>query len=220
MNKVLKHALCITVTVILMLLLSLSLCLMPVNSIGTGENIAYNGDNVPSINGGQIKPTGSSDINAIAADNAGIKQVVTGYTHTLVLFNNGKVFGTGNEALGLETSRVIDKYTEITSLSGLNVTKIATADRHSLAIADGKLYAAGSNSLGQLGMGDENERKTFVEVTSLSGKYVTDIACSGYHSMIIADGKVYTSGYNDYGQWEISAMLINSPRLIHCRARM
>lgn len=200
MNKVLKHALCITVTVILMLLLSLSLCLTPVNSNGTGENIAYNGDSVPSLNGGQTKPTGSSDINAIAADNAGIKQVVTGYTHTLVLFNNGKVFGTGNEALGLETSRVIDKYTEITSLSGLNVTKIATADRHSLAIADGKLYAAGSNSLGQLGMGDENECKTFVEVTSLSGKYVTDIACSGYHSMIIADGKVYTSGYNDYGQ--------------------
>ncbi|MDR0665059.1 MAG: hypothetical protein LBF86_06025, partial [Helicobacteraceae bacterium] len=64
---------------------------------------------------------------------------------------------------------------------------IAAGDLRSLALSkDGKVYVAGSNRFGQLGLGDsdhETNRHTFTEVTSLSAKTIVAISVGGFHSL-------------------------------------
>jgi alpha-tubulin suppressor-like RCC1 family protein len=79
---------------------------------------------------------------------------------------------------------------------------IVAGVNHSFALSNnGKVYAAGYNEYGQLGLGDTTDRNTFTKVTSLSGKNITAIFAGDYHSLALSsDGKVYATGQNAYGQ--------------------
>jgi alpha-tubulin suppressor-like RCC1 family protein len=79
---------------------------------------------------------------------------------------------------------------------------ISAGRLHSLALSnDGKVYAAGHNNAGQLGLGDNNDTNTFKEVTSLNGKNIIAISAGYLHSLALSsDRKVYTAGYNVFGQ--------------------
>jgi alpha-tubulin suppressor-like RCC1 family protein len=124
------------------------------------------------------------------------------------LSNNGKVYATGRNnygQLGLGdngTGTNRDIFTEVTFLGDKNITSIATGYDHSFALSnDGKVYAAGYNSFGQLGLGNNVNRNSFTEVTFLNDKNITAIAVGYYHSLVLTnDGKVYATGFNDYGQ--------------------
>ncbi|MDR2638761.1 MAG: hypothetical protein LBC09_02865, partial [Helicobacteraceae bacterium] len=92
-------------------------------------------------------------------------------------------------------------FVEIDSLNGKNIIAIAAGDRHSFAIAkDGRIYAAGDNEYGQLGLGDsgnKTNRKIFTEVKGLNAKNIIAIDAGSYHSLALAkDGKVYAAGHN------------------------
>lgn len=80
------------------------------------------------------------------------------------------------------------------SYGGLN--KIATGNKHVLAVIDNKLYTWGNNSVGQLGLNDKTNRNT--------PQYVCDnvsLVGAGYnHSMMICDDKLYTWGGGGNGQ--------------------
>ncbi|MDR2638247.1 MAG: hypothetical protein LBC09_00235, partial [Helicobacteraceae bacterium] len=81
---------------------------------------------------------------------------------------------------------------------------VATSFAFSFVITDGKIYAAGDNEYGQLGLGDSGKGANgiaFTEVTSLKGKNITAIVAGGAHSLALAkNGKVYAAGFNEYGQ--------------------
>ena len=70
--------------------------------------------------------------------------------------------------------------------------------------SDGKVFAWGENSSGQLGNGTTNDSTTPVAVDmrgALSGKTVTAIAAGSYHTLVLtSDGKVFAWGYNGWGQ--------------------
>ena len=70
--------------------------------------------------------------------------------------------------------------------------------------ADGIAYAWGQNSQGQLGTGNNTESTVPVAIDVsgvLSGKTITAVAAGQLHTIALAsDGKVYTWGYNGYGQ--------------------
>ena len=90
-------------------------------------------------------------------------------------------------------------------LLGKTVTMIAAGTGHSLALTmDGKVFAWGSNNVGQLGDGTTTQHTTPVAVDMsgvLLGKTVTMIAAGSAHSLVItSDGKVFAWGSNDYGQ--------------------
>jgi alpha-tubulin suppressor-like RCC1 family protein len=73
---------------------------------------------------------------------------------------------------------------EVSGLSGLNeeVTAISTGGTHSLALlSGGKVWAWGSNGLGELGNGTKLDSAEPVEVSGLSG--ITGIAAGFYDSM-------------------------------------
>ncbi|MDR2152805.1 MAG: hypothetical protein LBO72_08290 [Helicobacteraceae bacterium] len=128
-----------------------------------------------------------------------------GSDYSLAVDNNGKVYATGYNRygqLGLGDKRDRDTFTRVLSLSDKKIVAIATGTWHSLALsADGKVYVAGENNDGQLGLGDNDDRNTFTLVSSLSDKKIVTISAGGKHSFALdSDGKVYATGDNEYGQ--------------------
>ncbi|MCF7826663.1 MAG: choice-of-anchor D domain-containing protein [Candidatus Marinimicrobia bacterium] len=157
----------------------------------------------------------------IAADTNGVlkgKTVTTvagGGSHTLILTDEGKVYGWGMNSLGqiglgyatTGTSGILLPSAVKTDgvLNGKTFKAIAGGGNHSLALGDdGKLYAWGAGNVGQLGNGSYAHSYVPVEVTMtgvLAGKNVTDISAgSNYALALTTDGKLYTWGRNNEGQ--------------------
>ena len=84
--------------------------------------------------------------------------------------------------------------------NGGDVIDIAAGEKHSLILTkDGRVYASGENSSGQLGLGDLEKRSTATEITSVTS--IVGIKAGDSHSFALrADGSVYAFGYNFYGQ--------------------
>ena len=80
------------------------------------------------------------------------------------------------------------------------VKAVAAVINSYVLLDDGSLWAAGSNSAGQLGKGDWGGKDTneFVEVV---GSGIIDIAAGGYHILALKDdGQVLAAGHNEFGQ--------------------
>lgn len=91
-------------------------------------------------------------------------------------------------------------------LAGKTIVQVARGQSFTLALtSEGKVYAWGLNSVGQLGDGTTTSRSLPVEVTTttgaLAGKFVVGIAAGGTHSLAVcSDGTVAAWGNNFSGQ--------------------
>ncbi|MDR2099255.1 MAG: hypothetical protein LBP40_00315, partial [Campylobacteraceae bacterium] len=88
-----------------------------------------------------------------------------------------------------------------------NIASVSAGSEHSLALAsDGKVYAAGQNNVGQLGLGSgsTDDVTSFTETTYLnvlSGENIVSIAAGGDYSLALSiSGVVYAAGENGNGQ--------------------
>jgi len=126
-------------------------------------------------------------------------------SHTLLLTSDGKIhsFGTntnGQLGNGTTTASNVALAVDMSGvLAGKTVTAISAGSSHSLALtSEGKIYAWGGNSAGQLGIGTTTASSVPIAVATdgeLGGKIVTAIAGYGNHSMALtSDGRVYTWG--------------------------
>lgn len=85
------------------------------------------------------------------------------------------------------------------------VTKFYNFGDSNFAITeDGSLYAWGLNDVGQLGLGDENNRNTPTKVSGISGKITNISEKSKSIVAITEDGYVYAWGANGIGQFGLS----------------
>jgi alpha-tubulin suppressor-like RCC1 family protein len=138
-----------------------------------------------------------------------VSGIAAGEYYSLALTNDGKVYAWGYNGygqLGLGNTTNQSSPVHVSSLS--NVAGIAantennssTGASHSLAFTnDGKVYSWGSNSTGQLGLGNNTDQSRPVHVSSLSN--VSGITAGGNHSFALTnDGKVYAWGDNGGGQ--------------------
>lgn len=145
----------------------------------------------------------------LSAGHLKVIDIACGDNFSMLLTSSGEVYVSGTNAygaLGLGDTSSVSEFTRVPSLDGKRVTAIACGPNHSMVIADGKVYASGSNMNGQLGLGDMLDRHEFTEVTSLSGKYITNVSCAAYNSMALSSaGKAYITGNNDYGQLGIGS---------------
>jgi alpha-tubulin suppressor-like RCC1 family protein len=83
----------------------------------------------------------------------------------------------------------------------LEVLAVHCGRSHTLFLTNNGLYAMGANQLGQLGI----DRKLNVAlqpmlVKSLDNKIITQICAGQHHNAVVADGLLYTWGWNIYGQ--------------------
>ncbi|KAL2356183.1 mitochondrial protein-like protein Fmp25 [Cryomyces antarcticus] len=142
-----------------------------------------------------------------------VSSVAGGLEHALLLTSKGRLFSAASGTqdfpskgqLGIpgltwltKPEGPYDQPHEITTLRGFEVGKIAAGDFHSLAAdRDGRVFAFGDNTLGQLGF-DYNPEAAFVDAPSLlpiqklyagTGQVpsVTDVAAGGCNSYFMID---------------------------------
>ena len=133
----------------------------------------------------------------------GVTQVAGGCDHSLALRSDGTVWAWGNNSAGqLGRGTVTGVEATAAPVSGLaGVTKISAGCGFSLALrSDGTVWAWGSNSAGQLGIGSTASSAVPVKITGVS--QVTGIA-AGWDSAVavVAGGaSVWAWGGNDAGQ--------------------
>ena len=134
--------------------------------------------------------------------------IAAGYSHSLILKKDGTVFATGYNGdgqLGIGakgTNKNI--FTQVKKTSGTSVANavtIAAGDYHSIIlINDGTVMVAGSNSHGQLGIGESGYGKGKDLFTQVENNVIL-IAAGSAHSLILkADGTVWSTGFNYNGQ--------------------
>ncbi|GMO22374.1 MAG: hypothetical protein Ta2B_01250 [Termitinemataceae bacterium] len=178
--------------------------------LGLGfDNGNYSEAEFATINGGT--PPVNQAINNFtqvtrAISSKTITAIAAGGDSVFALDNTGKVWATGWDVhgqLGLVEnggSRLI--FTEVQSLNSKNIVAIAVGKSHALALGDnGKVYAAGLNENGQLGLGDTSNKDTFMLVSGLEGEEIIAISAGEHCSFALNEnGKLFVAGLNDYGQ--------------------
>ncbi|MEU7023833.1 Ig-like domain repeat protein [Streptomyces sp. NPDC046203] len=142
-----------------------------------------------------------------------LTDITAGYFHGMGVTSNGRLLTWGwnvRGQLGVGTITNSGTPVEAHLPAGSRVTAIAAGFAHSLALLDdGRLFAWGFNSQGELGDGTTTQRNSPVEVHLPDGVEVTAIAASenGSESMALAsDGRVFTWGSNNYGQLGIGTV--------------
>lgn len=132
----------------------------------------------------------------------GITAIATGGSHSLALHSDGTVWAWGSNISGqLGDGSATTPSTPIRIPSLNNIVAIAAGGYHSIALkSDGTVWTWGYNSYGQLGYGDTYYNGlTPAQVPGLSG--VKAISAGGYYSLaILADGSLWSWGYNANGQ--------------------
>jgi len=132
----------------------------------------------------------------------GIKAIAAGKKHYLVLTEGGKVYAWGkNESGQLGDGTLSPKITPLEVKNLPEIKSISAGAFYSLALtSDGFIYTWGDNAHGQIGDGVPSPRKlTPVKVVGITN--AQKIAAGFGHSLAMTDDdKVYSWGYNRFGQ--------------------
>ncbi len=118
-------------------------------------------------------------------------------------FGNNQYRQTG---LNIPSSfRTIAAPIDATNLTGKTITQVAAARPFSLLLADdGTVFSFGSNNNGLTGLNTADGQTrvaTPIDTTNLTGYSITQIAATGYHSLLLADdGTVFSFGSNSNGR--------------------
>ena len=143
--------------------------------------------------------------------------VACGAGHTLVLMENGEVFGFGMTAqgqLGLGEDVMLNKYAPeplplpyficlLEQETSLRCIAITTGLAHSFfLLSDGSLRATGMNKFGQLALGHKEAQHTPQAIPfDFRGSKVKHVSCGGAHTLVCSEeGEIFTAGSNSCGQ--------------------
>ncbi|AEC02726.1 fimbrillin family protein [Parasphaerochaeta coccoides] len=132
-----------------------------------------------------------------------VKSVSAGGFHTLILKMDGTLWATGNNEygqLGVGTSGTVNsKSTPVQVMT--DVAAVSAGWSHTMILKnDGTLWATGRNKVGQLGVGDNTNRSTPVQVSSM-GSDVAAVSTGESYTMIVKkDGTLWATGQNTAGQ--------------------
>ncbi|MEU7023836.1 Ig-like domain repeat protein [Streptomyces sp. NPDC046203] len=127
----------------------------------------------------QILPAGS-----------GIAALTAGAIHSLLMTTDGRVYAWGDNTFGglgdgTTTQRNEPVRTQLPA--GADAVAIAAGNFHSLALtSDGRIFAWGLNSRGEVGDGTTTDRLTPVAVHLPAGLHATAIAAGTLHSLALA----------------------------------
>ncbi|XP_032330545.1 X-linked retinitis pigmentosa GTPase regulator [Camelus ferus] len=129
-----------------------------------------------------------------------------GDEHTAIITGNNKLFmfGCNNWGqLGLGSKSTVSKPTCVKALKPEKVKFAACGRNHTLVSTEGgKVYAAGGNNEGQLGLGDTEERNTFHLVSFFTSQHKIKQLSAGSNTsaVLTEDGELFMWGDNSEGQ--------------------
>ena len=155
-----------------------------------------------------------------------IRKVSAGQLHSLAVTTNGRVYAWGHGSSGQlgngstsnRTSPTLISFPGI--LSGETIQTVIAGQLHSLAVTtNGRVYAWGNGSSGQLGNGSTSNSSTpsLVNFTGLlSGETIQQVSGGAYHSIsVTTSGRIYAWGYNGNGELgDGTTINRSSPKLI------
>jgi alpha-tubulin suppressor-like RCC1 family protein len=154
--------------------------------------------------------TNTSSLVAVAFYGNGVTQVEVGSHHTCIMASS-RLWCTGDNAYGqLGYGNTTDRNFHNGAVAGAMGANLVTAyslgDYHTCAISLGKAYCWGRNADGPGQIGDNSSTNRLSPVAvyatgALSGKTMTDIFASDFHSCAVDNTKkAYCWGRNSYGQ--------------------
>ncbi|XP_026909921.1 X-linked retinitis pigmentosa GTPase regulator isoform X4 [Acinonyx jubatus] len=129
-----------------------------------------------------------------------------GDEHTAVVTGNNKLymFGSNNWGqLGLGSKSPVSKPTCVKALKPEKVKFAACGRNHTLVSTEGgKVYAAGGNNEGQLGLGDTEDRNTFHLISFFTSQHKIKQLSAGSNTSaaLTEDGELFMWGDNSEGQ--------------------
>uniref|UniRef100_A0A8C5M1L0 X-linked retinitis pigmentosa GTPase regulator n=1 Tax=Leptobrachium leishanense TaxID=445787 RepID=A0A8C5M1L0_9ANUR len=148
--------------------------------------------------------------------------IACGDEHTALVTENGKlyVFGSNNWGqLGLGPGNTINKPTCVKELKTEKVKFAACGRNHTLvSTVQGKIFSSGSNSEGQLGLGDLKERKSFHEISFFNTHYQIKQLSAGSNTSaaLTEDGKLFMWGDNSEGQLGLgNGLTMHTPQQVN-----
>jgi len=139
----------------------------------------------------------------------GVKSVAAGENHTVILKDDGTIWGAGDSTfgeLGLGGGNLgvfTQLQAENSPISG--VKAIAAGNNSTFYIdSSGSLWAAGYNYYGELGLGNQGIQSSFKKAESV-GLNIKAISAGMRHTVLLKeDGTIWTAGYNVNGQLGLS----------------
>jgi alpha-tubulin suppressor-like RCC1 family protein len=145
--------------------------------------------------------------------------IVAAGKSSALIYSGNNLYGFGNNdfgQLGLPVAKSVSLPTQVDiSMMDSAIVKISTGDFSLVLTATGKVYSAGKNQFGQLGIqstADFSERFQLVTVVSSIQTPITSIYATGDNAFFVTnDNKLY--GYGSMGKLGYG-FIINSPTLI------
>ena len=148
---------------------------------------------------------GFTQVDAGQLGGARIVMAACGWYHSVVVSAEGRVWTFGLETCGClglndEQNRLVPTLLAAEVFEGSMIVTVAAGGYHTMAVGvNGRLWAWGLGSSGQLGLGDTNNRMGAEEV--FEGSKVRTVACGDSHTMAVTKaGELWAWGYGARGR--------------------
>ncbi|MEV5576693.1 Ig-like domain repeat protein [Spirillospora sp. NPDC052269] len=130
-----------------------------------------------------------------------VTQVSAGIYHSLALTSDGRVLAWGSNdygRLGDGTTTPRTTYVWVRLPAGVTITQVSAGHDHNLAVAsDGRVFAWGRNTEGQVGDGTTTMRPTPVQVHLPAGVTASQVSAGSVNSLAVtSDGQALSWGMN------------------------
>jgi alpha-tubulin suppressor-like RCC1 family protein len=194
--------------------------------LGTNDRVYATGhNNMGQLGLGEYTDTHRytpDEITYFTTNSIQISAISTGAYHSIFLGTNGRVYACGaynNGALGLGMGPFMDMVpintpAEITyfTTNSITISAISAGEYHTIFLGNnGRVYSAGLNTSGQLGLGDTNMRHTPTLITyfTTNNIIISKISAGNGHTIFLGisglidytgPSKVYSTGRGNDGQ--------------------
>jgi alpha-tubulin suppressor-like RCC1 family protein len=166
---------------------------------GTGRNLEGQLGLVNVIVGGSVNVLTLINI----PDGKTARYISAGGSHTIVLMQDGSIYGTGSNLEGqLGLDNAVNVLTLINIPDGKTARYISAGGFHTIVLMqDGSIYGTGRNLEGQLGLDNNNAVNVLTLINIPDGKTARYISAGGSHTIVLMqDGSIYGTGSNNFGQ--------------------
>lgn len=134
------------------------------------------------------------------------------YGTVYIINNAGELYAVGDNTdnkLGLGHSYIQHEPVQIVLPETAKIKAVYGGPRNTWIVDENNnVWAAGSNTQGEMGLNNKLEYTTYQKITSIDGSLVKNIIVSDnyycrYTMVEYSNGQVFVSGNNDYGSWGV-----------------